>query len=116
MSLVQAVKWGAFMTVVLLAAAIGRALLGDRGVLASAALSGLADVDAIALAVTRSAADGTLGVSVAVLAIVVAMVVNTMVKAGIALWAGGRHYGRDIALVFAASATVGLAVAALRPH
>jgi uncharacterized membrane protein (DUF4010 family) len=111
MSLMQAVKWGVFMTAVLLAAAVGARWLGDRGVLGSAALSGLADVDAIALAVTRSAADGTLSAQVAVLAVVIASTVNTLVKAGIAWSSGGRAYGRDIAVVFVLSAVAGVAVA-----
>lgn len=113
MSLLQALKWAVFMTVVLLAAAAGKQYLGDQGVLVSAALSGLADVDAITLAVTRQAADGSLAANVAVLAIVIAVVVNTLVKAGIALWSGGKTYGRDIAVVFAASVLAGLAVAGL---
>jgi uncharacterized membrane protein (DUF4010 family) len=112
LSLVSALKWGVFLSFVLVAAAVGHRVLGDRGLIAAGALSGFADVDAITLAVTRQAVSGELARGVAVLAIVVAVGSNTVVKAGIAIASGGWRYGRDVALGFAIAAAAALATAA----
>jgi uncharacterized membrane protein (DUF4010 family) len=92
---------------VLLAAHFATDYLGDEGLLLAAAAGGLADVDAITLAASRAAGDGTLGVDLAALAIAIAVAANTIVKAGIAISFGGRRFGAGVAVVFA----IGLAVA-----
>jgi uncharacterized membrane protein (DUF4010 family) len=111
MSLVSALKWGAFMTLVLVAAAAGRRLFGDSGVLATAALSGLADVDAITLALTREVGEARLGLHTATLAIFIAAAVNSLVKCGMAVVTGGRAYGRYLAVVFGVGLAAGLMAA-----
>lgn len=111
LSIVAALKWGLFLSFVLVAAAVGRQLLGDRGLIAAAVLSGLADVDAITLAVSRQAVTGELARDVAVLAIVVAAASNTVVKGGIAVVSGGRKYGRDVVIVFAVAVAAAVAAA-----
>lgn len=60
-----------------------REWLGDMGVVALAALSGLADVDAMAISLARGA-DTSVISDLAASAIVVAAISNTLVKAGIA--------------------------------
>jgi uncharacterized membrane protein (DUF4010 family) len=112
LSLLVALKWGVFLSFVLVAAALGQRFLGDRGLIAAAVVSGFADVDAITLAVSRQSLSGELTAGVAVLAIVVAAASNTIVKAGIALVSGGWRYGRDVAigLVVALAAAAGVAL------
>jgi uncharacterized membrane protein (DUF4010 family) len=110
-ALVPALKWGLVMVAVLLLAAFAREYFGDRGVVAVAAASGIADVDAITLAVTRSVQLGELEVNLAALAVAVAVMSNTLVKAGIAVIAGGREFGVPVARVLVAAAVLGVGVA-----
>jgi uncharacterized membrane protein (DUF4010 family) len=77
---------------------------GDAGVYVVAGLAGFADVDAIGLTLAR-AAGGTLSPSTAARAIVVAMLVNTAVKAGLAAALGG------LPMLRSASALLGVALA-----
>lgn len=110
-SMVPALKWGAIFTATLLVTAIAQQWLGTAGLLATAALSGAVDVDAITLAATRQSASGDVPPNVAALAVMIAVGVNACVKAGIALFGGGRRYGLPILAVFGASTTVGVALA-----
>ena len=110
-ALLPALKWGAVMVGVLLLAAVAREYLGERGVVAVAAASGIADVDAITLAVTRSVQLGELRVELAALAVTVAVMSNTLVKAGIAVVAGGRGFGVPVARVLVAAAILGVGIA-----
>ncbi len=110
-ALVPALKWGVVLCAVLLLAHFAQATLGDSGFLVAAAASGLADVDAITLAATSQAAGGTLSVDIASLAIAIAVISNTIVKGGIAWFAGGRPFGRDVLKIFAGSMAAGAAIA-----
>jgi len=110
-ALVPALKWGVVLCAVLLLAHFAQATLGDSGFLVAAAASGLVDVDAITLAATSQAASGSLTVDLASLAIAIAVISNTIVKGGIALFAGGRLFGRDVVKIFAGSMAVGAAIA-----
>jgi uncharacterized membrane protein (DUF4010 family) len=112
-ALLPALKWGLFFCVVLVVASVAKRWFGDRGVVIAAAGAGLADVDAITLATTRQVAESQLAAHVAKLAIVAAAVSNTLVKAGIAWFSGGRGFGGDVARILGLSVAVGLAVAAL---
>ena len=59
------------------------------------------------------AADNPLDIGIGSLAIAIAVISNTVVKGGIALVAGGRGFGKDIAKIFSLSILVG-AIVALR--
>jgi uncharacterized membrane protein (DUF4010 family) len=111
LSLLAALKWGVVLSAVLVAAALLKDVLGNRGLIVAALVSGLADVDAITLAVSRQWVGGELARSVAAVAIIVAAGSNTVVKGGIAVVSGGWAFGRDVILVFAAALAAGLAVA-----
>jgi uncharacterized membrane protein (DUF4010 family) len=93
----------AFMLVVSKALAIG---LGGRGAVALAAVSGLADVDAITLSMT-----GLAGLGVrpdeAVAAILVAIAANSVTKSDIAIAIGGRWFG----IAYVAASAVALLAA-----
>ncbi len=92
---------------------LGRALqswFGEIGVLALAAASGVADVDAITLSLARMSRDD-LAINVAVTGVVTAAAVNTLTKGGMAAVIGGRAIGLRVGLPLLASAAGGLASA-----
>ncbi|WP_445682440.1 MgtC/SapB family protein [Radicibacter daui] len=66
--------------------------LGGGGVLALAAISGLADVDAITLSLSRMPA-GDIAQATVVAGIAIVCAVNTLTKAGLAWTLGGRRLG-----------------------
>lgn len=102
----QALSFGLVYAVVLLAAKAAQTWFGAAGLYASAVLAGLTDVDAITLSVTEMHRGG-LSEGAAATAIVLASVTNTLVKAGIAISAGGALVGRGVATTLGASLLVG---------
>lgn len=112
-ALIPALKWGAALCAVLVGAALAQKYFGDNGFLAAAGISGLTDVDAITIAAVKQSGEGTLSLSVAALAITIAVMANTLVKGGFAVAAGGFLFGRPIAITFLAAMAVGLATALL---
>jgi len=99
-----AVTFGAVYAVVLLGVAWLSEAVGAAGLYAFAFVSGLTDVDAIALSTMRSHLDGRLTASVAITAIAVALVANLILKAVIARIVGGRVLARRLLLPFGAIA------------
>jgi uncharacterized membrane protein (DUF4010 family) len=89
----QALLFGLVLGLIFLLAEASRDLLGDQGLYALAVVSGVADVDAIALAMARQAR-GDLADDVAVRAILIAAMSNTAVKAGLAALFGGMVLAR----------------------
>lgn len=79
-------------TLMLLALAQGR--FGDLGVLASAAVLGLTDMDALTFSMTRLAGTQAMA-DVAALAMAIGVVANTVLKAALALALGAPGYRRD---------------------
>ncbi|MDX1648867.1 MAG: DUF4010 domain-containing protein [Myxococcota bacterium] len=109
-----ALGWAALLTLLALAVGAARVWLGDPGVYAVAALAGLADVDAIAIALAR-AAGGGLEAGVAAGGIVVAGLVNTLSKAALAGLVGGGRFGlRSAAILGAAAGVAGAVLLAMR--
>ena len=107
-ALVPALKWGVVLSAVLVASAFAQQRFGDQGLFVTAAASGLADVDAVTLAVSRQSHQGTLPTAVAALAITIAVVSNTVVKGTMAVFMGRKGFGRAIVLVFALAIAVGV--------
>jgi uncharacterized membrane protein (DUF4010 family) len=94
-SLTAAIKFALFLALILLLVKITQHYLPGRGVLAVAALAGLADVDAITLSMAVDARQpGQLPSAVA--AIVVAALSNTCLKAGLVVVLGSRPLRRRI--------------------
>ena len=77
--LVMAMKFGAFLVVILLLSKILKVYFGDMGTYFLAATAGLADVDPITLSMAQMSKDG-LEVSVAAKAILIAVSVNSGIK------------------------------------
>lgn len=107
-----ALGWAVLLSVLALAVGGARALLGDPGVYGVAGLAGLADVDAIGISLAR-AARGPLDPGVAARAIVLAALVNTMSKAGLAAVVGGGRFARPAAAILATAAVLAALVLAL---
>ena len=84
------IKLAAMIAIVMFAAEIVQDLAGKTGLLAVAAMSGIADVDAITISMARL---GSEMADTAVQAIAVAVGVNTLVKATMAGWFGGLRLG-----------------------
>ncbi|WP_281245926.1 DUF4010 domain-containing protein [Oceanisphaera psychrotolerans] len=85
-------------------------LLGNAGILVLALASGVTDVDAITLSLSRMSLTG-IDHGTAVLGIVLAASVNNLVKTMMALSLGDRALGRRVALAMAASLLGGVLVA-----
>ncbi|HEY4252460.1 MAG TPA: MgtC/SapB family protein [Roseomonas sp.] len=84
-SLTEALKFAALFAAVQLLVALAQAYLPQGSVLIVAGLAGLTDVDAITLSMARQAQAGAAWPAVA--AIVIACLSNTLVKAGMAIYA-----------------------------
>jgi len=97
----SALQFALLLTIVQLAAGWLRRQFGDAGLLALAALSGLADVDAITLS-AASMVDRSVALDSAALAIGLAALSNTVAKAAIAGWLGGAAMAWKVASTYAA--------------
>jgi len=83
-----ALQFGLLLGVILLLTTAMEKWYGDQGIYLLALFSGLMDVDAITLSLSRMAEDGT-DAGVATLGILIAVITNTLVKAGLFFfWAG----------------------------
>jgi uncharacterized membrane protein (DUF4010 family) len=87
-------KLSAFIIAVMLAAELVQRFWGSAGVLAVAAASGVADVDAITLSITRM----DITTELATQAILLAAAVNTASKAAMAAWVGGSAVGLRVGM------------------
>ena len=110
-SLTAAAKFAALFAVVLLAVKIVQEHFPPSGLYAVAALAGLTDVDAITLSMSEFAQSGE--ARVAVIAIVIASLSNTIVKCGMGFLLGGEGLGKKLLAATAATLAVGLAAALL---
>jgi len=104
-----ALKLAGLIIVIMLAAKLLKAQVGDAGVIGLAAVSGIADVDAITLSMAKSAG-GDIAYPLAAAAILVAVAVNTAAKAALAWYEGGQGIGLRVAVVNLAAIVAGLAV------
>lgn len=80
---------------------------GNAGLYVTSLISGLADVDAITISMALLAKD-TISYDIAVNAITLAAISNTLVKFIIALFFGTRQFGKIIGIIFAVIIAVGL--------
>ena len=87
--------------------------LGEAGIYAIAATTGIADVDAVAIALAESAARGSLAPEAAQRAIVLAVLVNTATKAVLAAALGGQQMLRSATVLLCGALAATIATAAL---
>ena len=105
-----AISFGALLALVMLLGKALQAWLGEAGVLMLATASGVADVDAITLSLARMSQD-ELAARVAVMGIVIAAAVNSLVKGGMATVIGGREVGLRVGVPLLMSVVAGLLLA-----
>lgn len=105
----MALKFGAFLTVILLLSNLLKMYFGNMGTYFLAAASGLADVDPITLTMSRMSQDG-LNLNVAGKAILIAVSVNSLVKSIFSMTIGGLILGRWVGGTLLVAVTAGLVV------
>lgn len=110
LDLTSALVFGLLLTAILLLGEFLKNWLGDAGIYLLAASSGVADVDAITLSLTRMSND-SLAMGTAVVGIVLAAAVNNLVKSGMAWGIGNRRLGLLVAGPMVISLVVGLSIA-----
>lgn len=103
-----ALLFGALLALIMLLGEWLRSALGDAGIYLLATTSGLADVDAITLSLSRMSLE-TIAGQTAVLGITLAAATNNLVKATLAGVLGTRDTARRVAGPMLASLLVGLA-------
>ncbi len=91
--LMSAIKFGLIFAVILFVSKAAQQYLGSGGVYLAAGLAGLTDVDAITLSMANLAKE-SLSEDTAAIAILIAVVTNTIVKAGIAFVLGASALRR----------------------
>ncbi len=95
LNLREAVFFGLLYTGILLLVSYANNQFGTKGIFVSSAIAGLTDIDAITISMSKLAGD-SIPVLTAQNAILLATLCNTIVKIGIALWAGSRHLRKYI--------------------
>ena len=111
LKLTAAVQFALFLGVVLLTGRFLADRFGDAGLLVTAAISGLVDVDAITLSVGRMVGDGVVGASVAGLAVFLAAAVNQVTKLGLLWVLDSRSLALKVLPAYALMALVGVGAA-----
>ncbi|QQS59707.1 MgtC/SapB family protein [Candidatus Peregrinibacteria bacterium] len=92
----SALSFGLFFLLVLLLSEKISILFADAGLLATGAIAGLTDVDAITLAMSNLAGTKEVPVEIAAQTLLLAVAVNTLVKTGIVFLFGSRFLFRHI--------------------
>ena len=95
----EALKLGLLFGIIFGSIAFFQSKFGDTGIYIVSFLSGLTDVDAITLSLSKLALD-KISMEVAINGIVIATIVNSFVKLGIVFVVGGRKLGAIIALYY----------------
>ena len=112
LDLSTALYFAVLITVILLLGEWLRDSVGEAGIYVLAAASGIADVDAITLSLTRLS-QSSISIETAVLGIVIASAVNNLVKAGLTIWLGDRTLWTLVVVPMVSSLVVGLLVTLL---
>lgn len=102
----SALLFGAFYAAIATVSAFMHDWFGSGGVVAVGAISGLADLDAITIAMSTGAAVQTIQLSTAEQVVVAAMLSNTLVKIGIAVARGNSVLWRIVLVSLGASLIV----------
>ena len=101
-----AIRFALLLTAIVFLVEAGRRYLGDAGVLMIAAISGLTDVDAITLSLSK-AAHRDLDAQTAVIGIGLAVISNSLVKAGLIILVGGKELALRCVPIMLAGLTAG---------
>lgn len=107
LELEPAIMFGLFLAGIMLLSKILKSYFGDAGILILAAISGIMDVDAIDLSLSRMSLE-ELDLHIAASGITLAAVVNNLVKAGIPTVVSGHSIGGRVSIPLIISAVSGL--------
>jgi uncharacterized membrane protein (DUF4010 family) len=107
MSLLQASKFALLIAAVMVLVQAARHWLGDSGVLVAAALSGVADADAISLSLAEMAGSDAAATTLAARGILIALMVNNAVKATFAVTIARGPATGSVALPLGLSGLIG---------
>ena len=105
----MALKFGAFLVVIMLLSKLLKIYFGDMGTYFLAATSGLADVDPITLSMSQMSKEG-LEISVAAKAILIAVSVNSVIKSIFSWVIGGRILALRVGCTLAGAVVAGLLI------
>lgn len=103
-----AMLFGALYAVVLFVVAAGQDLLGDAGLYAAAAVSGLTDVDAITLSTSQLVASDRLSPDTGWRLVLIAILSNLVFKLAMAATLGSRAFARKLGTLGAVAIAVGV--------
>ena len=106
----SALAFAVMFAVVLIGVAWANQRFGSAGTYAAAAISGLTDMDAITLTVSRMASEESTSAGTAMRSILIAAISNLVFKATLCWVLGGRRFGWRVAVAFSAQAAVALAL------
>lgn len=109
-SLGPAIKFSLFFVGILFVAKIANIYLGNKGLYLASLVSGLADVDAITLSIAQQTKTGQLVHTVGAVGVTIAVVSNSIVKSGIALYLGGWRFGVRVGAILLGATGAGLGV------
>lgn len=105
-----ALKFALLFVLIIGGVQIANQYYGPEGTYVAAFLSGLADADAVSLDMARRASDGSIGALISTRVIVIAILSNSLVKAGISGVLGSRQLGVNVFLGLLPMIVVGIAV------
>lgn len=107
LKLSTAIKFGLLFAFVLIVVEYSQELLGSSGVYLASFLTGLTDVDAITLSVTRLAQNDQLSSNVAGISIIIATLMNTVSKGAITYFSGTPQLRGPVIKAFTLMAIAG---------
>lgn len=105
----MALRFGVLLAVIMLGGELAAQFFGNAGVLVLAAISGVADLNAITLSIAGME-DASITLQYAVIAILVAVLTNSLFKAGFSALAGTFGLGLRVGLPLIGTAAAGLAL------
>lgn len=109
-SLGPAIKFSLFFVVILFMVKITEMYLGDKGVYLTALVSGLADVDAITISLSKLSLDAQIAQDLAIRGITYAVISNTFIKIIYIHLFGSKKMRDKMLTVFTSSSLVGIAL------
>jgi uncharacterized membrane protein (DUF4010 family) len=108
LKLSTAIKFGLLFAFVLIVVEYAQTFLGSSGVYLASFLTGLTDVDAITLSVTRLAEGAQLSYDVAGVAVIIAALMNTISKGAISYFSGSPELRSPVIKAFVLMILVGV--------
>jgi uncharacterized membrane protein (DUF4010 family) len=100
LSLSIAIKFGLIYGVISMLVKLFHEMDLNNGLLALSFVSGLTDMDAIALSITNNLKDGSVSLKLAAQAVILAALANTLLKAGLVMILGAPQLRKQISIAF----------------